>query len=116
MSKYTRREFLKGTAGAAAAGSLGVGGAVWSESAFAQGKWTPEKGATLRVLRWKRFVQGDEDKGLENTKAFTAKTGIPVRGDSEGWEDVRPKVAVAANVGSGPDVIHPAFEDGHQDP
>jgi len=116
MSKYTRRDFLKTTAGAAAAGSMGVGGTMWSESAFAQGKWTPEKGAKLRVLRWKRFVQGDEDKWLENTKLFTQKTGIEVRVDSEGWEDVRPKAAVAANVGSGPDIIISTFEDAHQYP
>ncbi|HEX3060642.1 MAG TPA: extracellular solute-binding protein, partial [Usitatibacter sp.] len=113
MSKFTRREFLKTTAGAAAAGTLGVGG---SQDAFAQAKWTPEKGAKLRVLRWKRFVQGDEDKWMENTKAFTAKTGIEVRVDHEGWEDVRPKAAVAANVGSGPDIIISTFEDAHQYP
>src|SRR5438132_5070760 len=116
MSKCSRRDFLKTTAGAAAAGSLGLGAASWSTDALAQGKWTPEKGATLRVLRWKRFVQGDEDKWLENTKAFSAKTGIPVRVDSEGWEDVRPKAAVAANVGSGPDIIISTFEDAHQYP
>ena len=116
MSKFTRRDFLKGTAGAAAAGSLGVGSTMWSQDAFAQGKWTPEKGAKLRVLRWKRFVQGDEDKWLENTKAFTKKTGVEVRVDSEGWEDVRPKAAVAANVGSGPDIIISTFEDAHQYP
>src|SRR3954467_9480874 len=115
MSKITRRDFLKGTAGAAAAGSLGMG-ATWSSDAFAQQQWAPEKGATLRVLRWKRFVQGDEDKWLENTKAFTAKTGIEVRVDSEGWEDVRPKAAGAANVGSGPDIIISTFEDAHQYP
>jgi multiple sugar transport system substrate-binding protein len=113
MSKFTRREFLKTTAGAAAAGTLGVGG---SQDVFAQAKWTPEKGAKLRVLRWKRFVQGDEDKWMENTKAFTAKTGIEVRVDNEGWEDVRPKAAVAANVGSGPDIIISTFEDAHQYP
>jgi len=116
MSKYTRRDFLKTTAGAAAAGSLGVGGTMWSENALAQGKWAPEKGAKLRVLRWKRFVQGDEDKWLENTKLFTQKTGVEVRVDSEGWEDVRPKAAVAANVGSGPDIIISTFEDAHQYP
>ena len=32
---------------------------------------------------------------------------------SEGWEDVRPKAAVAANVGSGPDIIISTFEDAH---
>jgi len=116
MSKITRRDFLKTTAGAAAAGSLGVGGALLSPEAMAQGKWQPEKGASLRVLRWKRFVQGDEDAWLANTKKFTQQTGIEVRVDSEGWEDVRPKAAVAANVGSGPDIIISTFEDAHQYP
>src|SRR5438067_2079093 len=112
MSKFTRREFLKTTAGAAAAGALGVG----ATDAFAQAKWTPEKGAKLRVLRWKRFVQGDEDKWMENTKKFSDQYKIPVRVDHEGWEDVRPKAAVAANVGSGPDIIISTFEDAHQYP
>ncbi|HEX4780999.1 MAG TPA: extracellular solute-binding protein [Usitatibacter sp.] len=116
MSKFSRREFLKTTAGAAAAGTLGVGSSMLSQEAFAQAKWAPEKGAKLRVLRWKRFVQGDEDKWLENTKKFAAMHKIDVRVDSEGWEDVRPKAAVAANVGSGPDIIIGTFEDAHQYP
>ena len=63
---------------------------------------TPEKGAKLRVLRWKRFVQGDEDQYMaEHRRSSREKTGIEVRVDNEGWEDVRPKAAVAANVGSG---------------
>src|SRR2546425_6571103 len=116
MSKFSRRDFLKTTAGAAAAGTLGAGSAMWSQDALAQGKWVPEKGAKLRVLRWKRFVQGDEDVWAANTKKFTAMTGIEVRVDAEGWEDVRPKAAVAANVGSGPDIIISTMEDAHQYP
>src|SRR5260221_2905549 len=116
MLKFSRRGFLKPTAGAAAAGSLGAGSALWTTDAFAQGKWTPEKGAKLRVLRWKRFVQGDEDLWVANTKKFAEKTGVEVRVDNEGWEDVRPKAAVAANVGSGPDIIISTFEDAHQYP
>lgn len=116
MSKYSRRDFLKTTAGAAAAGTLGAGSAMWSQEAFAQAKWVPEKGAKLRVLRWKRFVQGDEDVWAANTKKFTEKTGVEVRIDAEGWEDVRPKAAVAANVGSGPDIIISTAEDAHQYP
>jgi multiple sugar transport system substrate-binding protein len=116
MSKFSRREFLKSTAGAAAAGTLGAGSAMWSQEAFAQAKWVPEKGAKLRVLRWKRFVQGDEDVWAANTKKFTEKTGVEVRVDAEGWEDVRPKAAVAANVGSGPDIIISTMEDAHQYP
>src|SRR5580765_9026396 len=102
MSNFKRRDFLKISAGVAAGAAAGP--------LLAQGKapaltFRSEKGAKLRVLRWKRFVQGDEDMWMANTKKFTEKTGIEVRVDHEGWEDVRPKAAVAANVGSGPDVI-----------
>ena len=117
MSKFKRRDFLKATAGVAAGGALGTGSALFTAEAQAQQyKVVPEKGAKLRVLRWKRFVQGDEDKWAENTKKFTETTGIDVRIDAEGWEDVRPKAAVAANVGSGPDIIIGTFEDAHQYP
>src|SRR6059036_3788254 len=116
MGQFKRRDFLKATAGVAAGSALGTGSALFSSEAAAQYKVTPEKGAKLRVLRWKRFVQGDEDKWAENTKKFTQQTGIDVRIDAEGWEDVRPKAAVAANVGSGPDIIIGTFEDAHQYP
>jgi multiple sugar transport system substrate-binding protein len=117
MSKFKRRDFLKATAGVAASGALGTGSALFTADALAQAyKVTPEKGAKLRLLRWKRFVQGDEDMWAENTKKFTQATGIDVKIDAEGWEDVRPKAAVAANIGSGPDIIIGTFEDAHQYP
>ena len=117
MSDIKRRDFLKATAGVAAGGALGAGSALFAPEAVAQQyKVTPEKGAKLRVLRWKRFVQGDEDVWAANTKKFTELTGIEVRVDAEGWEDVRPKAAVAANVGSGPDIIISTMEDAHQYP
>ncbi|MBI3370332.1 MAG: extracellular solute-binding protein [Betaproteobacteria bacterium] len=114
MSNINRRDFLKLSAGVA-------GTAIASGEAFAQGKpatapgyaYKPEKGAKLRVLKWKRFVQGDEDAFNAHIKRFTEKTGIDVRIDYEGFEDVRPKAAVAANVGSGPDVIYGFFDDPH---
>ncbi|HTP46670.1 MAG TPA: twin-arginine translocation signal domain-containing protein, partial [Casimicrobiaceae bacterium] len=110
MSKFKRRDFLKATAGVAAGTALGSGSVLFpTEAAAQQFKVTPEKGAKLRVLRWKRFVQGDEDMWAENTKKFTKATGIEVRVDAEGWEDVRPKAAVAANIGSGPDIIIGTF-------
>ena len=71
----------------------------------------PEKDAKLRVLRWSRFVQGDIDAYMVNVKKFTDKTGIEVRVDNEGWEDVRPKAAVAANTGAGPDIILSTNDD-----
>jgi multiple sugar transport system substrate-binding protein len=117
MSELKRRGFLKATAGVAAGAALGAGSGLWVPDANAQAyKVVPEKGAKLRVLRWKRFVQGDEDMWAENTKKFTALTGVEVRVDAEGWEDVRPKAAVAANIGSGPDIIIGTMEDAHQYP
>ena len=63
------------------------------------------------MLRWSRFVQGDIDAYMANVKKFTEKTGIEVRVDNEGWEDVRPKAAVAANTGAGPDIILSTNDD-----
>jgi multiple sugar transport system substrate-binding protein len=114
--KFTRRDVIRTTAGLAAgvAGSRLLG----ANPAFAQDAltFTPEAGATLRLLRWSPFVQGDEDAWLANTKRFTEATGVEVRVDKESWEDIRPKAAVAANVGSGPDLMLVWFDDAHQYP
>jgi multiple sugar transport system substrate-binding protein len=106
---FSRRDFLKTTGGIAVGAALG-------ESQRAQGQVTPEAGAKLRVLRWKRFVQGDEDAWMANTKKFSERTGIEVRVDNENWEDIRPKAAVAANIGTGPDIILSTNDDSHQYP
>ncbi len=119
MADPRRRDFLK-RAAALAAGAASATTA--ADRAHAQGarvpplNLKPEKGARLRVLRWKPFVQGDEDVWLRNTAKFTATTGIPVRTDHQNWEDVRPWAAVAANLGSGPDIIFGFFDDPHQYP
>ena len=75
--------------------------------------WKPESGAELRLLRWKRFVQSEEEAFLAAVDAFTKATGVSVRIDSEGFEDLRPKAAVAANIGSGPDIIWGIHADAH---
>ncbi|MBV5325442.1 MAG: carbohydrate ABC transporter substrate-binding protein, partial [Rhodospirillaceae bacterium] len=112
---FTRRDLLKTTAGIGAASlapSL-LGG----RKAFAQDlSYKPEEGASLRLLRWSPFVKGDEAAWLANTKKFTEATGVEVRVDKESWEDIRPKAAVAANVGSGPDLMMVWFDDPHQYP
>ena len=94
MSNFTRRELLAGAAGLAAAGTLGL-------PSFAQvPSYTPEEGASLRLLRWVPFVKSEEAAWNANTQAFTEATGIAVQIDQESWEDVRPKAAVAANPSS----------------
>jgi multiple sugar transport system substrate-binding protein len=113
MSDFTRRDVLK--AGVAAGAVAATSGLVLPASAQ-ELKIEPEKGATLRVLRWKQFVQGDIDLWTKNTKKFEEKTGIKVRVDTESWEDVRPKAAVAANVNSGPDIIIGTLDDPHKFP
>lgn len=116
MGEFSRRDLFKLT-GAAAAGAA-LAGATGPAQAQAESTWkaTPEKGASLRILRPSKFVQGDETLWLENTKKYTQQTGIPVRVDSESWEDLRPKSAVSANIGKGPDVIYGWYDDAHQYP
>jgi len=113
MKQMKRREFIKTSAGVAA---VAAGPFIWVKDASAQWNNTPEKGAKLRVLRWSRFVQGDIDQYMKNVQAFTAKTGIEVRVDNESWEDVRPKAAVAANTGAGPDIILSTNDDANMYP
>ena len=113
MNRITRRRFLQASALAGAT----LGAPMLARDSYAQElSFKPEPGAKLRVLRWKRFVQGDEDQWMANTRAFTAKTGVEITVDNENWEDVRPKAAVAANVGSGPDIILSTNDDSHQYP
>ena len=61
------------------------------------------------MLRWKQFIQAEFDEFVANTKKFSEQTGVKVRVDAENWDDIRPKAAVAANVGAGPGHHH-----GHQ--
>ena len=61
MTEITRRDAIK--LGAAAAVTAGASGLIHGSGALAQTAFAPkpEAGASLKVLRWKRFVQGDED-------------------------------------------------------
>ena len=99
-----RRNALKalGAAAMAASGALSLGPGMAGASEL---RYAPESGASLKVLRWKRFVQGDEDVWTANTRRFTELTGVPVQVESVNGEDLRPKGAMAANVGAGPDIL-----------
>jgi multiple sugar transport system substrate-binding protein len=99
-----RRDALKalGAAALAASGTMSLGLTIPAAAGLRN---VPETGATLRVLRWKRFVQGDEDQWLANTRKFADQTGVAVQVESVNGEDLRPKGAMAANVGAGPDIL-----------
>jgi multiple sugar transport system substrate-binding protein len=75
-----------------------------------------EEGASLRVVRPSKFVEGDERVFVENTRKFEEQFGATVTIDFEAWEDLRPKTAVAANVGSGADIVFSWLDDAHQFP
>jgi multiple sugar transport system substrate-binding protein len=64
-----------------------------------------EKGAGLRMLRPVRFVKPDEDVFRANAAKFTEKTGVEVKVDFVGWEDINQQTAVTSNSGAGPDII-----------
>src|SRR3954463_2599845 len=64
-----------------------------------------EKGASLRMLRPVGFVQADEDVFRANAAKFTKETGVEVKVDFVGWEDINQQTAVTSNSGAGPDII-----------
>jgi multiple sugar transport system substrate-binding protein len=107
MVDITRRRVLQS---GGAAGVLLLPGGV----ARAAPTWNgpaPERGASIRVLRWKQFIQAEYDAFMANTKKFSDETGVKVRVEAESWDDIRPKSAVAANVGAGPDIIMGTLDD-----
>ena len=120
MDRFTRRDAFKMGTGAA----LGV--AALAPEAMAQGMQAgipvanvpapnqpAEAGATIRVIRPSKFVEADEAVWNENQAKFIKATGIQVRTDYVGWEDIRAQVAVAARTGAGPDVVAGWAADPH---
>ena len=106
MNDFTRRALLQGGTALGAAGAL-TGPALldfakaWAQSA----PWKAEKGAKLTVMRWKRFVEAEDKAFNEMVAAFKAATGTEMNVFSESFEDVQPKASVAANTGSGLDMV-----------
>jgi len=103
----TRRSILGASAGLAA---LGATGTSFAQSRIQTAPATPprlpiESGATLRMLRPVRFVQPDEEVFRANCARFAQQTGVQVRVDFVGWEDITQQTAVTANTGAGPDMI-----------
>ena len=110
MSDFTRRDFLKTGAGLALTGpALLQTAQAWA----ADNPFKAEDGASIRLLRWKYFVKSEDEVFTALIDAFQQATGVAVRIDNEGFEDLRPKSAVAASIGSGPDIVWTIHADPH---
>ena len=101
---FTRRHALK-TFGAFGAVGATANLALITQAWAQVSPWKPEKGATIQMLRWKRFVQSEEDGFTQLVDAFTKATGVEVKVLNESLDDVQPKASVAANTGQGPDMF-----------
>jgi multiple sugar transport system substrate-binding protein len=106
MSDFTRRGALAFGLSAGMLAATGAPAAADIKAADVPAPSLPiEKGASLRMLRPVRFVQTDEDVFRANARKFTDKTGVEVKVDFVGWEDINQQTAVTANSGAGPDLI-----------
>ena len=113
MTNFTRRDVLKTTAGLTVGAVAGPALLQAAQAWAAENPFTPEQGATIRLLRWKQFVKSENEAFVALIDAFTKATGVPIRIDREGFEDLRPKAAVAASIGSGPDIVWTIHADPH---
>ncbi len=108
MNNITRRNSLLIGAGALAGGTL-IGTRPVSAAIPVANVPLPnqpiEKDAVLRVIRPTKFVDPDETIWNENTAKFIKATGVQVKCDFVGWEDIRAQVAVGARTGAGLDVV-----------
>ena len=115
MIRLNRRRMLQGSTALGAAMMVnGMPLLEWAKAwAATEMAFQPEEGAELRMLRWSKFVQSEADAFIALLDAFSEATGVPITLDDEFFEDLRPKAAVAANVGDGPDIIYGIHADAH---
>src|SRR6266851_2462828 len=106
MTTFTRRSLVQGGTALAATGAL-TGSALlnWAKAWAQSAPWKPEPDAALSMLRWKYFVQSEDDAFVALIDAYTKATGVKVTIAREPYEDVQPKASVAANTGAGPDLF-----------
>jgi multiple sugar transport system substrate-binding protein len=105
-TNLTRRTLVKGGTALATSGALtGPGLLEWAKAWAQTAPWKPEKGAHLSLLRWKYFLQAEDDGFVALMEAFAKATGVRVTILRESIDDVQPKASVAANTGAGPDLF-----------
>jgi multiple sugar transport system substrate-binding protein len=77
----------------------------WAHAWAADQPFTPETGAKLQLLRASTFLPAEGETTAANIAAFTAATGVQVQVENINQDDLSSKTALAAQVGSGPDII-----------
>jgi multiple sugar transport system substrate-binding protein len=96
----TRRQVLHSAAIGAIAPMLD-----WTRAWAAEQPFTPEKDASLQLLRGSTFLPAEGETTAANIAAFSAATGVQVRIENINQDDLASKTALAAQVGSGPEII-----------
>ena len=106
-NEFTRRDALALGVSAAALAVTGANAQTSNIKAadVPAPKFAIEKGASLKMLRPVRFVPADEEVFRANAARFTKETGVEVKIDFVGWEDINQQTAVTSNSGAGPDII-----------
>jgi multiple sugar transport system substrate-binding protein len=89
------------TAGAVTGPALLELATAWAQTA----RRIPERGAQLSLLRWKYFVQAEDEAFVAAIDAFTKATGVKISLIRGSNDDVQPKASVAANIGAGTDLF-----------
>ena len=101
MADLTRRAAVKtGTALAAAAALTGPALLDWARAWAQTAPWKPEKGAQLSLLRWKYFVQAEDDAFVGAMDAF-AKALDAYRIDNGQYPSTQQGLAVLVQAPSG---------------
>src|ERR1700676_996228 len=114
MTMITRRTLMQSSSALMATGALmGTGLTEWAKAWAQAAPWKPEKDAQLSILRWKYFVQSEDDAFVALMEAFTKATGVKINIARESYEDVQPKASVAANTGAGPDLFWGLYSLAH---
>jgi multiple sugar transport system substrate-binding protein len=78
-TNLTRRTLIKGGMTLATARALtGPGLLEWAKAWAQTAPWMAENGAHLSMLRWKAFVQAEDDAFVKMLDTFTKATGVRV--------------------------------------
>ncbi|WP_238551810.1 ABC transporter substrate-binding protein [Candidatus Symbiobacter mobilis] len=110
---HTRRQVLAGL------GAIGAQCLASTAHAFDPLGWFGakiERGARLRVLRWKPYVDAEEAMFLANSQRFAEKTGVEVRVESDVTENLLLRARKTADNQVGADIIFETADNVHSFP